>query len=173
MNTQRYDRFTVLLHWSMAILIAAQIALGFWMVDLPKDDGGVRASWFNLHKSIGMVLLILAVLRSIWLALRPTMAATATDWMGRSARIAHGTLYVLMVLVPLSGFLGSAFSKYPIRLFGFLLPRIADPWSAAKDLCSDVHQLSSYALTAFVTLHLLAVAYHQFVRKDGLIARMH
>ncbi|MBI3102365.1 MAG: cytochrome b [Burkholderiales bacterium] len=172
MNAHRYDRFTVLLHWSMAILIAAQIALGFWMVDLPKDDSGIRASRFNLHKSIGMVLLILAVLRSIWLALRPAMAATATGWMDRSARIAHGALYVLMVLVPLSGFLGSAFSKYPIRFFGFPLPRIADPWNAAKDLCSDVHQLSSYALTAMVVVHLMAFAYHQFVLKDRLILRM-
>jgi cytochrome b561 len=172
MNTHRHDRFTVLLHWSMAALIAAQIALGFWMVDLPKDDSGIRAGWFNLHKSIGVVLLLLAVLRSIWLVLRPAMAASATGWMAHSARIAHGALYLLMVLVPLSGFLGSVFSRYPIRLFGLELPRIAAPWSTAKDLCSDIHQLSAHALTAMVALHLLAFAYHQFVLRDRLIARM-
>lgn len=172
MPPYRYDRFTVLLHWTMAGLIAAQIALGLWMVDLPKDENGFRASSFNLHKSIGTTLLLLAVLRSVWLALRPRMAAAATGWMARGARIAHGALYLLMVLVPLSGFLGSVFSQYPIRLFGLRLPRIAEPWNAAKELCSDVHQLSSYALTAMVVVHLLAFAYHQFVLKDRLIMRM-
>ena len=60
MRQARYDRFSVLLHWLMAVLILGQIALGLWMLGLPKDGSGLRASWFNVHKSWGMVLGLLA-----------------------------------------------------------------------------------------------------------------
>ena len=72
MHATRFDRLTVLLHWSMALLIPLQIALGLWMVELPKDDSGTRAGWFNVHKSVGMVLLLLIGLRMAWLPWRST-----------------------------------------------------------------------------------------------------
>ena len=71
MRQARYDRFSVLLHWLMAVLILGQIALGLWMLGLPKDGSGLRASWFNVHKSWGMVLGLLAAVRLAWALLRP------------------------------------------------------------------------------------------------------
>ena len=62
MQRNRYDRFSVTLHWLMAVLLLGQIALGMWMLGLPKDASGLRASWFNVHKSWGMVLGLLIVL---------------------------------------------------------------------------------------------------------------
>ena len=71
MPQPRYDRFSVFLHWLMAVLIVGQVALGLWMTGLPKDGGGLRAAWFNVHKSWGMVLGLLIALRLAWALLRP------------------------------------------------------------------------------------------------------
>ena len=71
----RYDRFSVTLHWLMAVLLLGQIALGMWMLGLPKDASGLRASWFNVHKSWGMVLGLLIALRHHHIGQRPAQRA--------------------------------------------------------------------------------------------------
>jgi len=122
----RYDRFSVTLHWLMAVLLLGQIALGMWMLGLPKDASGLRASWFNVHKSWGMVLGLLIALRLAWALWRPRVAALPQPRpMQLLATGAHRLLYLLMLLMPLSGFVGSVFSGYPIRFFGLRLPAAA------------------------------------------------
>lgn len=169
----RYDRFSILLHWLMAALLLAQIALGWWMQDIPKDTNGTRAWWFNAHKSMGMVLGLLALVRTAWAARRARVAPVP---MGAAlqavARASHGLLYALMLLLPLSGFLGSVFSGYPVRFFGLRLPALAERWDTAKALLSGVHAAAAWGLTALIALHLLAALYHQFIRRDGLLQRM-
>ena len=169
----RYDRFSVTLHWLMAALVLGQIALGLWMTGLPKDGSGLRAAWFNVHKSWGMVLGLLIVLRLAWALLRPRVAAWPQARAQRiAARSTHPLLYALLLLMPLSGFLGSVFSGYPIRFFGLQLPQLAQRWDAAKALCSALHQASAIALGLLIALHVLAALYHQCVLKDGLLQRM-
>ena len=171
--TARYDRFSVTLHWLMAVLILGQIALGLWMIGLPKDGTGLRASWFNVHKSWGMVLGLLVLLRLAWALLRPRVAPLPqARHLQLAARGAHGLLYVLMLVMPVSGFLGSVFSGYPIRFFGMQLPKLAERWDAAKELLSAVHQVSAVSLMLLIALHVLAFVYHQFVKKEPLLQRM-
>ena len=168
-----YDRGSVLLHWLMAALLLAELGLGLWMTELPKNDGGTRAYWFNIHKSLGMLLGLLILLRLGWSLLRPRVVAApqspVMQWLAASG---HRLLYAFMLLLPLSGFLGSVFSGYPIRFFGLRLPRLAERWETAKELLSCLHQLSVYALLLLLTLHLLAVVHHQFILRDGLLQRM-
>lgn len=169
----RYDRFSVTLHWLMAAVLLAQMALGMWMLGLPKDASGLRASWFNVHKSWGMVLGLLIVLRLAWALLRPRVAALPQSRaMQRLATGAHRLLYALMLVMPLSGFLGSVFSGYPIRFFGLRLPQLAERWDAAKELMSTVHQWSAWALVLLIALHVLAFLHHQFIRGEPLLRRM-
>lgn len=173
MQQSRYDRFSVLLHWLMAALILGQIALGLWMIGLPKDSSGLRAAWFNVHKSWGMVLGLLIVLRLAWALLRPRVAALPqARHLQLAASAAHGLLYLLMLVLPLSGFLGSVFSGYPIRFFGMQLPKITERWDGAKELLSGVHQVSAVALILLIALHALAFLYHQLVMKEPLLQRM-
>ncbi|MBS0293830.1 MAG: cytochrome b [Proteobacteria bacterium] len=173
MQPARYDRFSVTLHWLMAALILGQIALGLWMIGLPKDSTGLRASWFNVHKSLGMVLGLLIVLRLAWALLRPRVPAwPQARRLQLAARGAHGLLYALMLVMPLSGFLSSVFSGYPIRFFGMQLPKLAARWEGAKDLLSGVHHISALALILLIVLHVLAFLYHQLVLKDALLQRM-
>lgn len=173
MDRKKHDRFSVLLHWAMAALILIQLGLGLWMVDLPKDSTGTRAGWFNVHKSMGMLLGLLIGVRLVWAALRPRVQPVAMPPMRRwLADWSHRLLYLLMLIAPLSGFLGSVFSPYPIRFFGLRLPRLAEPWELAKEVLSVVHLWSVYSLLFLVALHLLAFVHHQFILKDGLIQRM-
>ncbi|GGH63396.1 cytochrome b [Comamonas phosphati] len=173
MQPARYDRFSVVLHWLMAVLIMGQVALGLWMIGLPKDGSSLRASWFNVHKSWGMVLGLLVVLRLAWALLRPRVAALPqARHLRLAASGAHRLLYALMLAVPLSGLFGSVFSGYPIRFFGMQLPKIAGRWDAAKELLSGVHQVSALALVLLIALHVLAFLYHQLVLKDALLQRM-
>lgn len=173
MQQPRYDRFSVFLHWLMAVLIVGQIALGLWMTGLPKDGSGLRAAWFNVHKSWGMVLCLLIAVRLAWALLRPRVAALPQARpLQLAASGAHRLLYALMLAVPLSGFFGSVFSGYPIRFFGLALPRLASRWDGAKELLSSVHHWSASALVLLVALHLLAVLYHQCIARDALLRRM-
>ncbi|WP_051303062.1 cytochrome b [Comamonas composti] len=169
----RYDRFSILLHWLMAALLLAELGLGLWMTGLPKDSSGTRVYWFNLHKSLGMVLGLLIVLRLAWAALRPRLAPIAqSPLMQRLASGNHKLLYLFMLLAPATGFLGSVFSGYPIRFFGLRLPQLAERWDAAKQLLSFLHQWAVYALLVLIALHVLAFFHHQFILRDGLLRRM-
>ncbi len=173
MQRTHYDRFSVTLHWLMAALLIGQIALGVWMLGLPKDATGLRASWFNVHKSWGMVLGLLIVLRLAWALLRPRVAALPQ---ARSIQLlaatAHRLLYALMFILPLSGFLGSVFSGYPIRFFGMTLPKLGARWEAGKEVMSVLHQGAAMALMLLIALHVAAFVYHQFVLKHALLQRM-
>ena len=173
MQQPRYDRFSVFLHWLMAALLLGQIALGLWMTGLPKDGSGLRATWFNVHKSWGMVLGLLIVLRLVWTLLRPRVAALQqARALQMAAGGAHRLLYALMLALPLSGFYGSVFSGYPIRFFGMQLPRIAGRWDGAKELLASVHHWSAAALMLLIALHVLAFLFHQVVLKHALMQRM-
>ena len=173
LETAKYDRLSVTLHWLMAILLIFQLALGLWMLDLPKGPSGMRAYWFNIHKSCGMLLGMLILVRAIWACLRPRVKpAPAVIVMRRLAAASHGLLYALMLILPLSGFLGSVFSGYPIRFFGLRLPQLAQRWDEGKEWLSLLHHWAAYALIMLVTLHLLAFLHHQFILKDALVRRM-
>ena len=77
-----------------------------------------------------------------------------------------------MLMAPVSGFLGSMYSGYPIRFFGMKLPQLAERWDSAKAFFSIMHEVSVYAMLVLIAAHVLAFAYHQVVLKDGLIRRM-
>jgi cytochrome b561 len=169
----RYDRIAVLLHWLMAVGVLAQLALGWWMLGVPKQPPGLRAGWFNLHKSIGMTLALLLLLRLAWrLAHRPPdFGRLLPAWQRRAARTTHWLLYACLVLMPLTGFLGSSFGRYPVLFFGHALPRWLPVWPAAKEAMSAVHWASAWLLMGLLGLHVGAALWHAS-RRDGVMRRM-
>jgi cytochrome b561 len=170
----RYDRMLVVLHWVLAIALIAQWGLGNWMVDLPKEPPGYRAGWFNLHKSIGLVMGLVILWRMGWRLTHSIPAPLeATSQLQRlAARLTHGLLYVCMLAMPVSGFLSSSFSNYPVKFFGFALPRLFDPQPDLKSILAEVHESVAFVFAGLVALHLLAVAWHVLVKRDGLLQRM-
>lgn len=169
----RYAPPSIALHWLMAIALLAQLALGFWMVDLPKEPPGLRAGWFNWHKSIGITLGLLVLLRlaARWRWTAPALPRSVPAWQQRGAGLTHAVLYLCMLVMPLSGLLGSGFSPYPVRWFGLVLPRWSQPWPEAKALCSQVHEAAAALLLATLALHVLAAVWH-LLQRDGIGRRM-
>lgn len=169
----RYDRVAVALHWAMAALLIAQVGLGWWMLDLPKQPAGLRAGWFNLHKSLGLLLGALVLCRLGWRVTHrpPPWSEAVARWQQQAATVVHGVLYAALVVMPLSGYLGSSFSGHPVRAFGVALPQWTAPWPAAKAAMSAVHQASAWALIAALSLHVAAAAWHAG-RRDGVLRRM-
>lgn len=174
MNEDKYNRAAIVLHWFMAFMLIAQFAFGLWMEEIPKDPPGVRAYWFNLHKSFGLILGFLVLYRLGWRITHsvPPHMPHMPDWQAKVAKLTHALMYVVMIMLPLSGFLGSSFSQYPVKFFGYPLPRLWEPQSELKALCSEVHETTAWALAALLALHVLAVAWHVVVKRDGLLKRM-
>ena len=170
----RYDRVAMTLHWLVAIGVLAQIVLGLWMIEIPKQPVGVRVYWFNLHKSIGITLGVLIVARLAWrMAHRPPeLPSTMRRWQVRAAGASHALLYVCMITMPLAGYLGSTFSGYPIRYFGVVLPDWGWKDEALKDFFSNVHFGTALLFISLITLHILAALKHLWIDRDGLFDRM-
>jgi len=173
MPLQRYDRFAILLHWLVGMAVFAQFALGWWMIELPKGGDGARAWWFNVHKSVGITLAAFVVLRLLWRATHaaPPLPGALARWQRMAASASHIGLYACMLVLPLSGYLGSSFSGYPIKYFGAALPHWGWDWPAAKALMSAIHLTAAWVLCALIGVHLAGALWH-LARRDRLFFRM-
>lgn len=169
----RYPTVVILMHWAIAGAVVALVALGWWMQAIPKQPVGFRADAYNLHKSIGLVALLLMAVRLGWRAShRPPELPPLPAWQARAAVVVHLALYAFMFIAALSGYLGSATSGYPVKFFGWTLPSWVGAHDAVKEACSVVHLASNWILVAVIVAHVAATAYHQWVLRDDLFRRM-
>jgi cytochrome b561 len=171
--SERYSRTAIALHWLIAILVVVQFAWGWWMQEIPKQPVGPRAEAFNLHKSVGLMILALMIIRILWrLSHRPPPLVGVPRWQTRAARANHALLYLALVIQPLAGYLGSEFSGFPVRFFGLILPSWAGKNVPMKELMSTVHLVTSWAIAAAIVAHVVAALKHAVIDRDGLLARM-
>lgn len=170
----RYDRVAIALHWLIALGVLAQIALGWWMIEIPKQPVGVRAWWFNLHKSIGLTLGALIVVRVAWrLSHRPPpLPDSVPRWQVRTARTSHALLYLCLIAMPLAGYLGSTFSGYPIKYFGLTIHGWGWKDDDLKELFSAVHYSAAWLFMALIAVHVAAALKHLLIDRDGVFARI-
>jgi cytochrome b561 len=176
MSTSLSDRYTgvaIALHWVTAALVVAQIAWGWWMQEIPKQPVGPRVDAFNLHKSLGLTLLALTLVRLGWrLAHPPPPLPPLPAWQALTAKVTHFLLYALLIVQPLAGYLGSVWSGYPVRFYGTTLPAWGAKDAALKELCSVVHLWGGVALTALIALHVAGALAHALIHRNGIVARM-
>ena len=170
----RYTTTAITLHWLIALLLLGQFAFGLLLDDIPRGTPA-RGIYVNLHKSSGILIGLLILLRIAW-RLRhkpPPLPATMPAWQRHAARISHIALYLCMVLLPLSGYLASNFSRHGIKFFNLVHWQ---PWGPDDKtwyaLFNQTHHLAALLLAVFVALHLLAVAKHMLIDRDGLLLRM-
>jgi cytochrome b561 len=171
--SDRYNRTAIVLHWLIAILVIAQFAWGWWMLGIPKQPVGPRVDAFNLHKSIGMAIFALMVVRILWRVGHPPPPLRGVPpWQVSAARGNHALLYAALVIQPLAGYLGSEFSGFPVKFFSVTLPSWAGKSAMMKDLMSTVHLVTSWVIAATVVVHVGAALKHAFVNRDAVLARM-
>ena len=164
-------------HWTIVLLLLVQGTLGLVMVDLPKVPSTI--AYFTFHKSLGLTIFALAVLRLAWKLFdkRPDEPSTMPHSQVVAAKLGHGLLYVLLFLVPLSGWwYDSVAALRPLYFWGlFQVPHLGGPDPNDPDLkhfAANVHAFLFWTLVVVAAGHVVAALYHQFVVRDGVLARM-
>ena len=159
-------------HWGMVVLLLATIPIGFYMADLPL--GLSKLKIYALHKSIGITLLALATLRLLWrLGERRPTPPPMPAWQQRAAAAVHLLLYVLMFVIPLSGWLYNSAAGFPLQWFRiFNLPALTAADPALKVIAKQVHVTGVSILIALVVAHVFAALKHQFVDRDATLRSM-
>ncbi|MHB8448390.1 MAG: cytochrome b [Rudaea sp.] len=164
-------------HWTIVALILVQGAIGLIMVDLPKRPSVIPV--YSFHKSLGLTILALAVLRLAWRLFdaRPHDPPTMSRWQALGARAGHALLYLLIFLVPLSGWwYDSVAALRPLYWFGLIhVPPLGGPDPSSPDLkhiAADRHQLLFWILIAVAAGHALMALIHHFHNRDGVLKRM-
>lgn len=176
-SAERYNSVAVFLHWTIAALILVMIPFGLYMHDLPI---GIKFIGYNVHKSIGLVILALSVFRLIWRLMNeiPPLPSTMTAFEKLAAHAGHAVLYVLMIGMPLSGWLMvSAGAKFPTVFFGmFEVPFLPMPvgmdLKAAHEWLEETHELLAYGTLLLLVAHVGAALWHHYQRHDNVLRRM-
>lgn len=168
----QYSAFAIFLHWVMAILIMGTIVLGWYMTSISDDPG---SDWyFNLHKSIGIIIALLVLVRLAW-RFGHTPAAlpdSVPKWQKKTSRAVHWMLYICIVLMPILGLTGALFSRSGVVFFGLTVPRILGPDRALTELFLSAHVVVSWILVALICIHVLAGLKHLLINRDGVFQRM-
>ena len=172
-SNERWGRVSQLLHWLIVVLIVVMAYLGLTMTDLPNNPYKIRL--YALHKSIGLSLLALVILRLLWRgytgAPRPLPGIPA--WQERVASLTHFALYVLLLAIPLSGWIFNSAAGFPMQWFGVVnLPALTGRSTALRELSGTWHELLFWALIVLALVHAAAAIYHHLFQHDATLARM-
>lgn len=170
----RYTTAAIIFHWIIAILVIVMIGLGLYMTDVPKGSPD-RAFYFNLHKSIGVTTALLVIARLIWRMKNPPPALPTSmpGWEMQASKISHALLYMCIIVMPLSGFSATQFTKYGVTYFGlFKIPPMGSENKVVYDLLQGVHGVTATLLIALVVIHVLAAFKHLLIDRDKIFQRM-
>jgi cytochrome b561 len=181
--TARYNAVAMGLHWLIAALILTNIGLAWYFDDLV---GLPKIPPVQLHKSIGITVLILSLARLAWRLASPPppLPASVEGWARIASALVHGLFYVVMIGMPLSGWALSSASVIirfkPILLYGLVeWPAIAPlahlapgPMKSAHDGFAAVHESLAWLAYGLITLHVLAALRHLLLLRDGVVGRM-
>jgi len=172
-TTTHWGLSAQLLHWVIVALVVTQFILASIAEDLPL--GMRKLAMLARHKSVGITILALVLLRLAWRWANPTPALPATlrPYEVTLARITHVALYALLIVMPLTGWIMSSARNFAVSWFGvFQLPDLVSPDRALYDAMVKAHGALALALVIIVSLHVLAALRHHFVLKDDVLRRM-
>jgi len=177
-NTQKsYGWVAILFHWTIAVLFLCQIPLGY-LTQAIQNRPALQFELYQWHKSIGFLVLALAVPRLLWvlMTVRPRPLPETTRLEATGARAAHLALLLLTILVPLAGWAVASTSplRIPSYVFNLLVipPLPLTPSERQEIFWSNVHALLAYGGGVIALLHILAALRHHFVLHDGTLIRM-
>ncbi len=171
-DSVRYTKVAIWLHWLIGLAVIANIGLAMLTEDMPRET---HLAAMAVHKAMGITILGLTILRILWrLGHRPPPLPAATPlWQRPLSKIVHILFYVLLILLPLSGWVWMSAADRPIDFFGlFTVPVIVAPNEGLADVMHDRHEMLGLAMLGLAAIHILAALKHQFVDRTGLIGRM-
>jgi cytochrome b561 len=161
------------LHWLIALLVIVMLCVGFLLDSLPD---GYQSTAYMLHKSTGITILFLMIIRFIWVHIsgRPPLPETMKSWEKLLSRFVQYSFYALLILMPLSGWILSvAADRIPVffNLFKAPLPWIT-PDKSLADFMGETHEVIAWIIIVFLTLHILGALKHHFIDKDRVLKTM-
>lgn len=184
-DTPRYTSVAIALHWLLAVLLIGMVFFGWYMEDLREvlvAGGDVTLAEvqfaYNAHKTTGMFILLLSLGRLAWRLThkQPGMPEHMPGWEKMAAHATHWGFYVLMIGLPIGGWIAASASPFPSLLFNdpnLVLPKLPVPQSEElADAVGSAHGAGGWAILTLFALHVGAAIKHQFLDKDGLMARM-
>lgn len=172
----KYHLTSRIFHWLMAILIIAMIGFGIYITDFISDDSSKRDFAYEMHKSFGVLVIILVFLRLINRIIHrpPALPVTMKKYEQYLAHLGHLGLYFLMFLTPIAGYLMSNAYGFEVKLFGITLPSlISTNFDLAKEF-KELHEISAFAMLGLVVIHVIAVIKHRYFdqKENDILNRM-
>ncbi len=169
----RYGAVAQLIHWVTVALVVALIVIAAYMTDLPLGPEKIKV--YNLHKSLGVTVLALTLLRLAWrwISPPPALPSGMAGWERLAARTSHLLLYLLLFAQPVIGIVHSWAANFPVVVFGwFALPNLIGPNPGLKEVLEETHHFLGWALCGLFLLHAGAALRHHFQLKDDVLRRM-
>ncbi|MEF1310928.1 cytochrome b [Vibrio mytili] len=161
-----------LMHWVSALCIIGLFAVGLWMVDL-----GYYSEWYRVaphyHRSTGILLALLTVIRLFWKFMAASPEVEGKSYEVVAAKAAHGLMYLLLVIIFISGYLISTSDGRGIEVFNwFTVPGAGELFAHQSDIAGEVHFYAAWALILLAALHAIAALKHHFIDKDDTLRKM-
>lgn len=170
-NTEsKYGSLAKFLHWLIFLLIAGLVLVGFFW----ENTGIIKGKIINIHKLIGLLTFAIIVFRIYWAAinLKPQLP-NAQRWEKIVEHAVHGCIYLLLIAMPLSGWIMATAAGRPPHIAGLALPMPGIPANQVlAGLANQAHELLAWTLIILVSLHVLAALKHHFINKDDVLKRM-
>lgn len=169
----KYGAVTKALHWVTAPLILGMLGVGLYMTGL--DDLGQKLVLYPLHKSVGVCVLVLVLLRIVWhlYSKKPPLPASLKAWEKAAALAVHLLLYVCLVGMPLSGWLLSSAAGRTVSVFNmFKLPDLVGQNENLADIFGETHEILGWTLIGLIIVHVFGALKHRFIDKDKTLQRM-
>ena len=170
---ERWGPVSQLLHWAIVLLILGQGTVGLLMTEMRNSPDKIQV--YALHKSFGLTILALVVLRLFWrwYAGTPRPVVGMPQWQERIASLTHWALYALLFAIPVSGWVLNSAAGFPLQWFGlFNLPAITGKDHALHELAEELHELLFWMLVSLALVHAAAAFYHHLFQHDATLARM-
>jgi cytochrome b561 len=172
-DSSRYGVVAQLFHWIIVALIVTQAVLANKAEGLPL--GAAKLATLAYHKSVGITILGLAILRLTWrlTGTTPGLPSTTPRWQARAAHVSHFLLYALLFITPVLGWLMSSARNFPVSWFGLItLPDFIEPSKAAYEALHEAHEAAAKTLFVIALVHIGAALKHHFIDRDNVLRRM-
>ena len=171
-SENRWGSVAKTLHWLMALGILGNGIVGLIMVDMSR--GMTKLNIFAIHKSIGLSVLALLLLRVSWRMLdRKPIDEPMPRWQRLAAHATHGVLYLLMLAIPLSGWVYNSAHGYPLQWFKwFNLPALVEKNDALSELAGETHEILFWVIVVVLVAHVGGALVHHWFERDNTLLRM-
>jgi cytochrome b561 len=180
-NSRRWGAIAQTFHWLIAALIVVQFTLAL----LAENAGAMKRenpaavieqlALLARHKSVGITILMLAILRLSWRAVSavPQLPHRTPRWQVRLAHASHTLMYVLLFALPITGWMMSSATNYPVSWFGLAtLPDLVSPNHDLHETLETVHHFLAWSLFSIAVVHIAAALEHHFIARDEVLKRM-